>query len=81
MKMKNVLLDFKEFINYIKDYKRNTKELVNLQTDLGTARYYNKELTKELATVVSMKNKYLQTIKEKNKQIRQLKKEIKEMEK
>ena len=81
MKMKNVLLDFKEFINYIRDYKRNTKELVNLQRDLGTARYYNKELTKELATVIDMKNKYLQTIKEKNKQIRQLKKEIKEMEK
>lgn len=81
MKLKDKLLDFKDFFDYVRDYKRNSKELVNMQRDLGTARYYNKELTKELATVVSMKNKYLQTIKEKNKQIRQLKKEIKEMEK
>lgn len=81
MKLKDKLLDFKDFFDYVRDYKRNSKELVNMQRDLGTARYYNKELTKELATVIDMKNKYLQTIKEKNKQIRQLKKQIKEMEK
>ena len=67
----------RDFIEYIKDYKRNTKELVNLQRDLGYARYTNKQLVKENKLLEKTKNDYLDTINEKNKEIRRLKKELK----
>ena len=73
--------EFKDFIEYIKEYKKNTRELEHLITDLGIARSELKEVKHELNIVLEQKDGYLETIKEKNKQIRQLKKEIKEMEK
>lgn len=67
----------RDFIEYIKEYKRNTKELVNLQRNLGLARYTNKQLAKENKLLEKTKNDYLDTINKKNKEIRRLKKELK----
>jgi len=71
----------RDFIDYVFNYKENTRELENLDRDLMITHSENSSLKKELKIITEQKDKYLETIKEKNKQIRQLKKQIKEMEK
>jgi len=88
MSVRDKMLDFKDFIEYIKNYKSNVEELDNLDRDLENLkiRYASKKKELEELKQVNLiyeerRDKYLETIKDKNKQIRQLKKQIKEMEK
>lgn len=88
MSVRDKILDFKDFIEYIKNYKSNVEELDNLDRDLENLkiRYASKKKElEELKQVNKMYEErwddYLETIRDKNKQIRQLKKQIKEMEK
>ncbi len=88
MKIVNALLNFRDFIEYIRDYKSNIEEMESLDRDLENLkiRYASKKKElEELKQVNKMYEErwddYLGTIRDKNKQIRQLKKQIKEMEK
>lgn len=72
----------KEFISYIKNKNDIMKELENLDHELANEKIKNSKLKKqfeEMKIIEEQKDKYLETIKEKNKTIRQLKKELKEL--
>lgn len=82
--MKNVLLDFKDFIEYILNYKNNIQEMENLDKDLENLkiRYASKksiidDLQKENDYLKNRQDELLISIKEQRKEIRKLKKENK----
>ncbi len=74
--------NIKDFIEYIKNKNEILEELENLDHELANEKVKNSKLKKqieELKIAEEQKDNYLDTIKEKNKVIRQLKKEIKEL--
>lgn len=82
--MKNILLSFKDFIEYIRNYKSNIEELESLDRDLENlkVRYANKksiidDLQKENDYLKNRQDELLASIKEQRKEIRKLKKENK----